>query len=68
MIKIFHFIFHTCSVDGKFRIHDEIINIPDIMFNPSRMRKREFYDEMLISLYTQPMQEVDSSVTHGVNI
>lgn len=38
------------------------------MFNPSRMRKREFNDEMLITLYTQPMQEVDSSITHGVSI
>lgn len=38
------------------------------MFNPSRMRKREFFDEMLITLYTQPMQEVDSSITHGVSI
>lgn len=56
------------SVDGKFRIHDEVINIPDVMFNPSRMRKREFNDEMLITLYTQPMQEVDSSITHGVSM
>lgn len=38
------------------------------MFNPSRMRKREFFDEMLITLYTQPMQEVDSSITHGVRV
>lgn len=55
------------SVVGKFHIHDEIINIPDVMFNPSRMRKREFYDDMLQTLYTQPMQEVDSSITHGVS-
>ncbi|XP_064556463.1 chorion peroxidase [Drosophila montana] len=55
------------SVDGKFRIHDEVINIPDVMFNPSRMRKREFYDDMLQTLYTQPMQQVDSSITHGLS-
>ncbi|XP_017874355.1 PREDICTED: chorion peroxidase [Drosophila arizonae] len=55
------------SVVGKFHIRDEIINIPDVMFNPSRMRKREFYDDMLQTLYTQPMQEVDSSITHGIS-
>lgn len=38
------------------------------MFNPSRMRKREFYDDMLRTLYTQPMQQVDSSITQGVSI
>ncbi|EDW83073.1 uncharacterized protein Dwil_GK22657 [Drosophila willistoni] len=61
------------SVDGKFHIEkaqgqiDEVINIPDVMFNPSRMRKREFYDDMLRTLYTQPMQQVDSSITHGLS-
>ncbi|KAM8706014.1 hypothetical protein ACLKA7_010326 [Drosophila subpalustris] len=55
------------SVDGKFHIRDEIINIPDVMFNPSRMRKHEFYDDMLSTLFTQPMQQVDSSITHGLS-
>lgn len=61
------------SVDGKFHIHqdnsnvDEIINIPDVMFNPSRMRKRTFYDDMLRTMIMQPMQKVDSSITHGLS-
>jgi len=38
------------------------------MFNPSRMRKREFYDDMLRTLYSQPMQQVDSSISQGVGI
>jgi len=62
------------SVDGKFQIRqehgriDEVVNIPDVMFNPSRMRKREFYDDMLRTLYSQPMQQVDSSISQGVGI
>ncbi|EDV91128.1 GH17282 [Drosophila grimshawi] len=55
------------SVDGKFRIRDEIINIPDVMFNPSRMRKREFFDDMLQTLFAQPMQQIDSSITQGLS-
>lgn len=61
------------TVDGKFHIHkrdnnvDETINIPDVMFNPSRMRIRTFYDDMLRTLYTQPMQKANNFITHGVN-
>ncbi|KAH8248259.1 hypothetical protein KR038_009704 [Drosophila bunnanda] len=61
------------SVDGKFHIRqeqghiDEVVNIPDVMFNPSRMRKREFYDDMLRTLYSQPMQQVDSSISQGLS-
>ncbi|EDW32662.1 GL18268 [Drosophila persimilis] len=61
------------SVDGKFHIRgehgriDEVINIPDVMFNPSRMRKREFYDNMLRTLYSQPIQQIDSSITQGLS-
>ncbi|XP_017047162.1 chorion peroxidase [Drosophila ficusphila] len=61
------------SVDGKFQIRqehgriDEVVNIPDVMFNPSRMRKREFYDDMLRTLYSQPMQQVDNSISHGLS-
>ncbi|XP_037956398.1 chorion peroxidase [Teleopsis dalmanni] len=60
------------SVDGKFHLHhqnnvDEVINIPDVMFNPSRMRKRSFYDNMLNTLVFQPMQTVDTSVTRGLS-
>lgn len=54
-----------------FRIHkgatiDEIIDIPDVMFNPSRMRLPHFYDEIVVALERQPAQEVDAIVTAGV--
>ena len=60
------------SVAGRFHMHhgdhsvSEVIDIPDVMFNPSRMRKRSFYD-MLNTLVSQPMQMVDSSITHGLS-
>lgn len=62
---------HTV-VDGKFRIHkgshlDEIINIPDVMFNPVRLRRREFLDDILTTMTHQPMQEFDSAVTKGLS-
>lgn len=70
------------SVDGKFHIHqqqspqqpplqrghaDEIILIPDVMFNPSRMRLRTFLDDMMSTMLHQPMQRVDSAITQGVS-
>lgn len=60
------------SVGGRLHLQhdqgelDEIIQIPDVMFNLSRMRKRTFYDDMLKTLLLQPMQKVDSAITHGV--
>lgn len=53
------------------RIHkgneiDEIIDIPDVMFNAGRLRQRHFYDEVLLTLTRQSLQEVDSAVTQGV--
>lgn len=52
------------SVDGSLKIYgtrkmEEIIDIPEVMFYPARMRKREFLDEMLNTLTTEPMQDVD---------
>ncbi|KAM7364696.1 chorion peroxidase [Cochliomyia hominivorax] len=61
------------SVDGRFHVQqdhgkiDEIIHIPDVMFNPSRMRKRTFYDDILKTMLMQPMQKVDSAITHGLS-
>ncbi|XP_073819584.1 chorion peroxidase [Musca autumnalis] len=61
------------SVDGKFHIQqqrghaDEIIHIPDVMFNPSRMRLRTFLDDMLGTMMHQPMQRVDSAITQGLS-
>lgn len=45
---------------------DEIIALPEVMFNPSRMRVREFYDRYLNMLLVQPAQDVDNSITDGV--
>ncbi|XP_067615821.1 chorion peroxidase [Eurosta solidaginis] len=61
------------TVYGKFHMYrrdnqiHEMINIPDVMLNPSRMRTRSFYDDMLRSMYTQPMQRVDRYITHGLS-
>uniref|UniRef100_A0A1I8PRJ4 Chorion peroxidase n=1 Tax=Stomoxys calcitrans TaxID=35570 RepID=A0A1I8PRJ4_STOCA len=61
------------SVAGKFHMPggpshvEEIINIPDVMFNPSRMRMRTFFDDMLVTMLHQPMQQVDSAITHGLS-
>ncbi|XP_055903561.1 chorion peroxidase [Eupeodes corollae] len=66
------FRFGHSTVDGKFHVHssngvDEVIDIPDVMFNPSRMRKRSFYDAILNTMLDQPMQKVDGSITHGLS-
>ncbi|XP_053964622.1 chorion peroxidase [Anastrepha ludens] len=61
------------TVDGKLYMHlqdykvAEIINIPDVMFNPSRMRIRSFMDDMIRTMFAQPMQMVDSFITHGLS-
>lgn len=36
------------------------------MFNAGRLRQRHFYDEVLLALSRQSLQEVDSAVTQGV--
>lgn len=46
---------------------DEVILIPDVMFNSARLRRRNFYDELLNTLLRQNMQQVDSAVTFGVS-
>lgn len=46
---------------------EEIISLPEIMFHPSRIRRRQFYDEILSTLTTEPIQEVDSSVSEAVS-
>lgn len=66
------FRFGHSTVDGKFKLHhrgqlSEIIDIPDVMFNPNRLRLGHFYDEMLRTMLGQPMQEVDSSVSRGLS-
>lgn len=59
------------NLTNLFSVHngndiDEIIRIPDVMFNSARLRRRHFYDEILNTLLRQPMQQVDSAVTYGV--
>lgn len=66
------FRFGHSTVPGKFRMQQhgqlsEIIDIPDVMFHPNRLRHFHFYDEMVRTLLDQPMQEVDSSVTKGLS-
>lgn len=38
------------------------------MFNSGRLRQRHFYDEILLTLTRQPLQQVDSAVTQGVSL
>lgn len=47
---------------------EEAIDIPEVMFHPARMRKREFYDEMLSTLTTEPIQDVDNVMADAVSI
>lgn len=46
---------------------DEVIEIPDVMFNTGRLRQRNFYDEILLTLERQPLQQVDSVISQGVS-
>lgn len=36
------------------------------MFNEGRLRQRSFYDEILIGLSHQPIQQVDAAISQGV--
>lgn len=47
---------------------EEVIEIPEVMFNGGRLRQRNFYDEILLALTRQPIQQVDSAVTQGVSL
>lgn len=46
---------------------EEFIHIPEVMFYPARMRKREFMDELISTLTTEPIQEVDTSISEAVS-
>lgn len=37
------------------------------MFNAGRLRKKNFYDEIINTMTSQPMQQVDSVVTHALS-
>lgn len=45
---------------------EEIIAISEVMFQPARMRVKQFYDRLLKSLTSQPIQETDPSLTKMV--
>lgn len=59
------------TVGGQFIMKQQqfsgVINIPDVMFNPVQMISRSFYDDMLQTLLTQPMQYVDRFISQGVS-
>lgn len=62
----FYFLVISFSV-RKGNGEDEAIEIPDVFFNTNRLRQRHFYDEILLTLTRQPLQQVDSAVTQGVS-
>ncbi|XP_028168651.1 chorion peroxidase isoform X2 [Ostrinia furnacalis] len=60
-------------VDGKIMIPStstgtiyESISIPEVMFQPARMRLKPFFDRLIAGLSWQPMQSVDPFVTEGL--
>ncbi|CAG9120742.1 unnamed protein product [Plutella xylostella] len=60
-------------VDSKFVVPNaksgdlyEAISIPEVMFQPSRMRLRPFLDRLIAGLIRQPMQTVDPFVTESL--
>ncbi|KAJ8919142.1 hypothetical protein NQ315_012127 [Exocentrus adspersus] len=63
--------FGHSMVNGLLKIYgptktEEMIFIPEIMFYPSRMRMRTFLDEALTTLTTEPIQDVDESLTEAL--
>ncbi|XP_049870495.1 chorion peroxidase [Pectinophora gossypiella] len=59
--------------DGKITVPNlstnsvyETVSIPELMFQPSRLRLRNFLDRLLVGLTRQPMQSVDPFVTEGL--
>lgn len=63
MYLYFEFSFSVHKSNGE----EEAIEIPDVMFNTGRLRQRAFYDEILLALSRQPLQQVDSAVSQGVS-
>ncbi|KAJ3627107.1 hypothetical protein MTP99_014513 [Tenebrio molitor] len=65
------FRFGHSTVDGLLKIYgkkrmDEMIFIPETMFQPSRMRKFFFMDELLSTLTTEPIQQVDHNLDEAL--
>ncbi|KAL4703844.1 hypothetical protein ACJJTC_016811 [Scirpophaga incertulas] len=60
-------------VDGKLKVPDlrtgdtyETIFIPEVMFQPARLRVKPFLDRLITGLTYQPMQSVDPFMTEGL--
>lgn len=47
---------------------EEMISLSELVQQPSRMRKWEFYDEILTTLTTEPVQKVDSFISESVSL
>lgn len=45
---------------------EEMISLPELMFQPGRLRKWEAFDEILSTLTTEPVQEVDGFMSAAV--
>lgn len=56
-----------CRMYGRTKM-EEAIDIAEVMFHPARLRKRDFYDQMLSTLTTEPMQDVDNSLSDAVRM
>ncbi|CAG9823543.1 unnamed protein product, partial [Phaedon cochleariae] len=59
------------TIDGILKIYgmkrmEQMIEIPEVMFYPSQMRKTKFLDMVLSTLTTERMQDVDSSFPEAV--
>lgn len=54
-------------INGKYRL-DEIIDIPEVMFSPARLRMRRFFDEILSALTLDTIQQADAHVSETVII
>ncbi|RZC42175.1 chorion peroxidase-like, partial [Asbolus verrucosus] len=65
------FRFGHSTVDGVLKIFgkdrvDEMISIPEVMFQPGRMRKTLFMDQLLSTLTTEPLQQVDNNLAEAL--
>ncbi|CAG4946260.1 unnamed protein product [Colias eurytheme] len=65
--------FGHSTVDGKMMVlspksgeTSEVLSIPEVMFQPSRMRLKPFLDRMLMGMSWQPMQNVDPFMTESL--
>ncbi|KAF5299451.1 hypothetical protein FQR65_LT01031 [Abscondita terminalis] len=65
------FRFGHSMVDGILKIYgktkmEAAIDIPEVMFHPARLRKIEFLDQMLTTMTSDPIQDVDHSVSEAL--